>query len=230
MILLNNIRNQRRFFDLFSESYGFIEFLTFGFANRIRKRSLTILNPLRNDIICDLMCGSGQNIGILRKYFRYEKIIGLDVSSRMIGRARDRFGNENILYITENVLASSVPSNYCDAVCCTFGLKSLLPEQRNLLISEVYRILKPSGTFVFTELSKPADFVYIFWKFYFVYFLPLIGKLFSYPFVKNKYLANSISTFNNILSDEPYFRSLFSRVNLFSWYGGIVTGVFGQKF
>lgn len=65
MILLNNIRNQRRFFDLFSESYDFIEFLTFGFANRIRKRSLTILNPLRNDIICDLMCGSGQNIGIL---------------------------------------------------------------------------------------------------------------------------------------------------------------------
>ncbi|WP_016753544.1 class I SAM-dependent methyltransferase [Leptospira kirschneri] len=230
MILLSKVINQKRFFDLFSESYGFIELLSLGLANRIRKRSLGILNLLGDDVICDLMCGNGQNIGILRKYFRCKKIIGLDVSSRMIGRARDRFGNENILYITENVLACSVPSNYCDAVCCTFGLKSLLPEQRNLLISEVYRILKPSGTFVFVELSEPVGFIYIFWKFYFVYLLPLIGRLFSYPFLKNKYLANSISTFGNILSDEPYFRSFFSKVNLFSWYGGIVTGVFGQKF
>ncbi|WP_061248248.1 class I SAM-dependent methyltransferase [Leptospira noguchii] len=228
-MLLNKIKNQKRFFDLFSESYSLIELLTLGFANRARKRSLIILNPLKDNIVCDLMCGNGQNIGILRKYFHCKKIIGVDVSIRMIGCAKNRFGEENILYFTENVLASSVPSNYCDAVCCTFGLKTLLPEQRNLLILEVYRILKPSGTFVFVELSEPVGFVYIFWKLYFVYFLPLIGKLFSYPFVKNKYLANSISTFGNIFSDEPSFRSVFSKVNLFSWYGGIVTGVFGQK-
>ncbi len=228
-MFLNKVKNQKRFFDLFSESYSLIELLTLGFANRIRKRSLLILNPLKDNIVCDLMCGNGQNIGILRKYFHCKKIIGVDVSIRMIGCAKNRFGEENILYFTENVLASSVPSNYCDAVCCTFGLKTLLPEQRNLLILEVYRILKPSGTFVFAELSEPVGFVYIFWKLYFVYFLPLIGKLFSYPFVKNKYLANSISTFGNIFSDEPSFRSVFSKVNLFSWYGGIVTGVFGQK-
>ncbi|EKR71901.1 class I SAM-dependent methyltransferase [Leptospira noguchii] len=228
-MFLNKVKNQKRFFDLFSESYSLIELLTLGFANRIRKRSLLILNPLKDNIVCDLMCGNGQNIGILRKYFHCKKIIGVDVSIRMIGCAKNRFGEENILYFTENVLASSVPSNYCDAVCCTFGLKTLLPEQRNLLILEVYRILKPSGTFVFAELSEPVGFVYIFWKLYFVYFLPLIGKLFSYPFVKNKYLANSISIFGNIFSDESSFRSVFSKVNLFSWYGGIVTGVFGQK-
>ncbi|EMI72137.1 class I SAM-dependent methyltransferase [Leptospira noguchii] len=228
-MFLNKVKNQKRFFDLFSESYSLIELLTLGFANRIRKRSLLILNPLKDNIVCDLMCGNGQNIGILRKYFHCKKIIGVDVSIRMIVCAKNRFGEENILYFTENVLASSVPSNYCDAVCCTFGLKTLLPEQRNLLILEVYRILKPSGTFVFAELSEPVGFVYIFWKLYFVYFLPLIGKLFSYPFVKNKYLANSISIFGNIFSDESSFRSVFSKVNLFSWYGGIVTGVFGQK-
>ncbi|AXR59403.1 class I SAM-dependent methyltransferase [Leptospira mayottensis] len=38
------------------------------------------------------MCGNGNNIGILRRYFRCEKIIGLDISGRMIQRARDRFG------------------------------------------------------------------------------------------------------------------------------------------
>ncbi|EMJ96356.1 hypothetical protein LEP1GSC193_2870 [Leptospira alstonii serovar Pingchang str. 80-412] len=31
------------------------------------------------------------------------------------------------------------------------------------------------------------------------------------------------------LSDEQGFRSVFPDVSVFRWYGGIVTGVFGQK-
>ncbi|MGQ2800726.1 class I SAM-dependent methyltransferase [Leptospira santarosai] len=228
-MLLGKVESQRRFFDLFSRSYHFMELFTFGFANRVRKRSLKILNPSKTGIVCDLMCGSGNNIGILRRYFRCERIIGLDVSGRMIQRARDRFEDENIVYFTENALTSSLPSNYCDSVSCIFGLKTLRPEQRNLLISEVYRILKPSGKFVFTELSAPSGFFMFHWKLYFKLFLPLIGKLFFYPFVKKKYLANSIQAFGDIFSDEPHFRSVFSEVNFFRWYNGIVTGVFGEK-
>nr|WP_036095463.1 class I SAM-dependent methyltransferase [Leptospira weilii] len=225
----DKIENQRRFFDLFSRSYHLTGFLSCGLANRTRKRSLKILNLSEGGIVCDLMCGNGDNIGILKKYFRCEKIIGVDVSGGMIRRAQERFGKKDIVYFTENALASSVPSDSCDAVSCIFGFKTLRPEQRDILISEVYRILKPSGTFVFTELSEPAGFARFFWSLYFVYFLPQIGKLISYPFVGKEYLANSIRDFGAIFSDEPSFRSVFPKVNLFRWYGGIVTGAFGQK-
>ncbi len=59
MILSGNFENQRKFFDLFSKSYGFMEILTFGFANRARKRFLKILDPTNDGIVCDLMCGNG---------------------------------------------------------------------------------------------------------------------------------------------------------------------------
>ncbi|ABJ79987.1 class I SAM-dependent methyltransferase [Leptospira borgpetersenii serovar Hardjo-bovis] len=229
MILSGNFENQRRFFDLFSKSYGFMEILTFGFANRARKRFLKILDLTNDGIVCDLMCGNGNNIGILRKNFRCKRIIGVDVSSGMIQVARDRFGEENIFYVTENALASSIPSSHCDFVTCSFGLKTLRPEQRILLIDEVYRILKPSGTFVFMELSKPVGFVSVFWKFYFLFFLPWMARLFSYPFVRKKYLMDSISDFGSIFSEEEFCRKVFSKLKFFRWYGGIVTGVLGEK-
>lgn len=229
MILSGNFENQRRFFDLFSKSYHLMEFFTFGLANRTRRRFLRVLNPSNDGIVCDLMCGNGNNIGILKKDFRCKRIIGVDVSEGMIRVARNRFGEEDVFYFTENALSSSVPSDHCDFVSCSFGLKTLQPEQRVLLISEVYRILKPSGTFVFMELSKPSGFVSVFWKFYFSFFLPLMARLFSYPFVKRKYLTDSISDFGSIFSEETLYRSVFPKSRFFRWYGGIVTGVSGMK-
>ncbi|EMM71739.1 methyltransferase, UbiE/COQ5 family [Leptospira weilii str. 2006001855] len=229
-IYFDKIAYQRRFFNRFSTSYWFLNILSFGLANRTRRRSLAALRIREGGTVCDLMCGDGGNIGILRKYYRCGKIIGIDISDRMIQCARNRFGELDTIYLIENVLSSSIPSDSCDAVSCTFGLKILPREQMGILISEVDRILKPSGTFVFAELSKPKNEIYYFlWSLYFLYFLPIVGRLFSCPFVEKKYLSNSIDHFGSIASDEQRFRFTFSKVNSFSWYGGIVTGISGHK-
>ncbi|MBM9502576.1 class I SAM-dependent methyltransferase [Leptospira sp. 201903071] len=224
------LRFQKRFFDLFSPSYYILNFLSFGLATLTRKRSLAVLKIEEAKTVCDLMCGDGSNIGMIRKKFNKSRIIGVDISERMIQRARIRFGEEDVTYFTENALSSSIMSDSCDAVSCTFGLKTFSTEERKVLFSEVYRILKPSGAFVFTELSRPkCGFSYLLWNLYFGYFLPAFGRFFQMPFVGKKYLSQSIRSFESIVRDESSFRSLFSQVDLFSWYGGIVTGAYGRK-
>ncbi|MBM9579601.1 class I SAM-dependent methyltransferase [Leptospira sp. 201903070] len=230
MRFLNRVRFQKKFFDRFSSSYHLLNFFSFGLATLTRKRSLTTLKIAEGETVCDLMCGDGSTIGMIRKKFGTNRILGVDISERMIQKARIRFGENNVTYFAENALFSSVSSASCDAVSCTFGLKSLSAEERKILFSEVYRILKPSGTFVFTELSRPKDGLSSFiWNFYFGYFLPGLGKFFLLPFVGKKYLSHSIDSYGSIVKDESNFRSVFSQVNLFSWYGGIVTGAYGRK-
>ncbi|EKS09579.1 class I SAM-dependent methyltransferase [Leptospira santarosai] len=223
-------RFQKRFFDRFANSYYFLNILTFGLANLTRRRSLTALKIGEGEMICDLMCGDGSNIGILRRRFQHNRIVGLDISERMIERARKRFGENNVTYLTEDALSTTISSDSCDAVSCTFGIKTLSNEQRKILFSEVYRILKPSGTFVFTELSRPSSWLsFWIWNLYFGIVLPILGRIFVIPFVGKKYLSQSIDTFGSIVREESNFRSQFSHVNLFSWYGGIVTGAYGKK-
>ncbi|AOP36104.1 SAM-dependent methyltransferase [Leptospira tipperaryensis] len=230
MKCFDQIRFQRRFFDRFSSSYHFLNFLSFGLATLTRKRSLSTLRISEGETICDLMCGDGSNIGIIKKKFGKNPILGVDISKRMIQRARKRFGENNVTYFAENALSSSISSDSCDAVSCTFGLKTLSIEQRRILFSEVYRILKPSGTFVFTELSRPKYGIsYFIWNLYFRHLLPLLGRFFLLPFVGKKYLSQSIDSYESIVKDESNFRSFFSHVHLFSWYGGIVTGAYGRK-
>ncbi|RHX92993.1 class I SAM-dependent methyltransferase [Leptospira stimsonii] len=230
MRFCNRLRFQKKFFDRFSSSYYFLNFLSFGLANLTRKRSLKTLKIAEGETVCDLMCGDGSNIGIIKKKFGKNPILGVDISKCMIQRARKRFGENNVTYFAENALSSSIASGSCDAVSCTFGLKTLSAEERRILFSEVYRILKPSGTFVFTELSRPKyGFFFLLWNFYFGQFLPLFGRIFYLPFVGKKYLSDSIDSFESVVKDEKNVRSVFSQVDLFSWYRGIVTGFYGRK-
>lgn len=67
-------RFQKRFFDRFANSYYFLNILTFGLANLTRRRSLTALKIGEGEMICDLMCGDGSNIGILRRRFQHNRI------------------------------------------------------------------------------------------------------------------------------------------------------------
>jgi demethylmenaquinone methyltransferase/2-methoxy-6-polyprenyl-1,4-benzoquinol methylase len=91
-----------------------------------------------------------------------------------------------------------------DAVTVAFGVRNFENLEKGL--SEIYRVLKPSGTFVVLETSVPAKSPYRqgYW-FYTKNILPLIGKLFSKDRSAYTYLSESAAVFphgqafNNIL-------------------------------
>jgi demethylmenaquinone methyltransferase/2-methoxy-6-polyprenyl-1,4-benzoquinol methylase len=84
-------------------------------------------------------------------------------------------------------------------------------QQRYLLdlekgLSEILRVLKPSGTFVVLETSVPTKFPFKQgYNLYSKFILPTIGKVFSKDRVAYRYLSESASkfphgeAFNNIL-------------------------------
>ncbi len=80
-IYFDKIAYQRRFFNRFSTSYWFLNIFSFGLANQARRRSLAELRIREGGIVCDLMCGDGSNIGILRKYYRWKDHRGRHIRS-----------------------------------------------------------------------------------------------------------------------------------------------------
>jgi demethylmenaquinone methyltransferase/2-methoxy-6-polyprenyl-1,4-benzoquinol methylase len=99
--------------------------------------------------------------------------------------------------------------NSFDAITVAFGVRNFENLEKGL--SEIYRVLKPSGTFVVLETSVPTKFPFKQgYKFYSTKILPLIGKMFSKDKVAYKYLSDSAAkfpfgkTFNNILEKTGF--------------------------
>ena len=69
-------------------------------------------------------------------------------------------------------------------------------EDLELGLSEIFRVLKPHGTFVVLETSQPEQFpMKQMFRFYSKYIIPSIGKLFSKDKVAYSYLSESANSF-----------------------------------
>lgn len=94
--------------------------------------------------------------------------------------------------------------NTFDAITVAFGVRNFEDLQKGL--KEIYRVLKPGGTFVVLETSVPTRTPFKQgYTFYTKYILPAIGKLFSKDRSAYAYLSESAAAFphgeqfNNIL-------------------------------
>jgi SAM-dependent methyltransferase len=96
--------------------------------------------------VLDAMCGSGQTADYLIE--RGANVTGLDISTESINAFRK--GRPNSRAVCGSVLASDLPSESFDCVAVVGGLHHLHPHL-NAAIEEIYRVLKPGGTFCFME-------------------------------------------------------------------------------
>ncbi|MCQ1536777.1 class I SAM-dependent methyltransferase [Methanosarcina sp. KYL-1] len=103
--------------------------------------------------ILDLGCGPGLYAEIMAK--RGHKVIGVDFSRNSIEYARNEALKKNldIEYVNRNYLELREENKY-DLVMMVFtDFGVLLPQERKTLLQNVYRALKPGGTFIFDVLS-----------------------------------------------------------------------------
>jgi demethylmenaquinone methyltransferase/2-methoxy-6-polyprenyl-1,4-benzoquinol methylase len=85
-------------------------------------------------------------------------------------------------------------NNYFDAIIVSFGVRNF----QNLLagLTEMNRVMKPGGTCVVVEFSKPKSFPFKqIYNFYFKYILPIIGKTVSKDSAAYTYLPESVQAF-----------------------------------
>lgn len=195
-------------FDTISNNYDNLNrVISFGIDIKWRNRVVAILKNKKPKNILDIATGTG-DLAISLIKTGADKIIGLDISPGMLEVGEKKVSKKKLEDVIEMVLGDSeklpFEKDTFDAITVAFGVRNF--ENLELGLSEIYRVLKPSGTFVVLETSVPTQTPFKQgYGLYTKYMLPVIGKLFSKDRSAYGYLSESAAVFpygenfNNIL-------------------------------
>ena len=106
------------------------------------------------DTVIDLGSGAGNDAFIARSFVGEKgKVLGVDFTEAMIVRARDnaeKLGLNNVEFRLGDIDNMPVNSNYADVIVSNCVL-NLVPD-KNKVISEIFRVLKPGGHFSISDI------------------------------------------------------------------------------
>ena len=200
-------------FDTISKNYdGLNRVISFGIDLKWRKRMVNLLKAKSPKTILDIATGTG-DLAIAMTQTGAEKIVGLDISPGMLEVGKEKISEKNLQDTIEMVVGDSedlpFDDNTFDAVTVGFGVRNFENLEKGL--AEIYRVLKPTGTFMVLETSVPTKTPFKQgYRLYCNYILPTIGKLFSKDRSAYRYLSESASVFphgeafNNILAKTGF--------------------------
>ncbi|MCP4978536.1 MAG: bifunctional demethylmenaquinone methyltransferase/2-methoxy-6-polyprenyl-1,4-benzoquinol methylase UbiE [Maribacter sp.] len=195
-------------FDNISGNYdGLNRVISFGIDVKWRKQVVAILKKKKPDFLLDIATGTG-DLAINLVQTGAGKIVGLDISPGMLEVGKKKVLEKHLEQIIEMIEGDSenlpFDDNTFDAVTVAFGVRNFETLEKGL--TEIRRVLKPTGTFVVLETSVPTKTPFKQgYYFYTKYILPRIGRLFSKDDSAYAYLSESASVFphgekfNNIL-------------------------------
>jgi demethylmenaquinone methyltransferase / 2-methoxy-6-polyprenyl-1,4-benzoquinol methylase len=189
----------------------------------VRKvRELAATSPR---LCLDLCSGTGDLAAALHRGFGCD-VVASDFCHPMLTRAKHKFVGQPVRNVEADALRLPFPDRSFDALTIAFGLRNLEDPFRGLI--EMRRVLKPGGTLVILEFSKPVTpvFKHIF-AFYFRYILPKLGALISGDPYAYQYLPDSVRKFPaqaellNLMHDagfrSPGYRNLSGGVAALHW-------------
>ncbi len=195
-------------FDNISDGYDNLNrVISLGSDMKWKKKIVRLIEKKNPSKILDVATGTG-DLAIMLSDTKATEIIGADISEGMLKVGRKKVENKGLSDRITLVQADSenlpFEDNYFDVITVAYGIRNFETLEKGL--SEMFRVLKPNGTFVILETSVPTKFPFKQgYKLYCNVFLPLIGKLFSKDKKAYGYLSKSASNFpfgemlNNIL-------------------------------
>jgi len=147
--------------------------------------------------ILDIATGTG-DLAIAMSNLNPDKIIGLDLSEGMLKVGREKIKARKLDSLIEMVQGDSenlpFEDNTFDAITVSFGVRNFENLEKGL--EEIYRVLKPGGTFIILEFSQPQKVpMKQLYGFYSKYILPFLGKMISSDSSAYTYLPESVEAF-----------------------------------
>ena len=178
------------------------------------------------------MSGTGESWPLMLKK-KNVQIKAVDISAEMLRKAKQnllKHPSWKVELCEENVLQSSIPSNSCDFVVSTFGLKTFSLKKQKTLAKEVARILKKGGQLAFIEISRPKNaLLRIPFMFYLRFVIPLVGKLFMGNSDDYRMLGIYCHSFEDCSHFASFLQAEGLQVEMKNYFLGCATGVVGFK-
>lgn len=185
-------------FNHISKKYDFLNhFLSLGIDILWRKKAIRLLKESQPKQILDIATGTG-DFAIAALKLNPIKVTGIDISEGMLNVGKEKIKKKGLQDLIELKLGDSenleFNDNTFDAYTVGFGVRNFENLEKGL--SEMYRVLKPNGTAIILEFSKPKAFpIKQIYNFYFNKMLPSIGKLVSKDNSAYTYLPESVEAF-----------------------------------
>lgn len=185
-------------FNSISGRYDFLNhFLSLGIDRLWRRKAIQFLRPFKPQAILDVATGTG-DFAIEALKLNPAKVIGVDISEGMLEVGRKKIKSmrleDKITLLSGDSENLPFPDNSFDAVIVAFGVRNF--ENLDKGLSEIFRVIKPSGNLVVLEFSKPGSFpMKQLYTFYFNFILPVIGRMVSRDKTAYTYLPESVKVF-----------------------------------
>lgn len=205
---LGKKKQVEQMFDTISDGYDNLNrVISLGSDMKWKKKIVSFIKKKKPSNILDVATGTG-DLAIMLSEIKTTQIIGVDISEGMLKVGRKKVESKNLSDRITLIQADSenlpFEDNHFDVITVAYGIRNFENLEKGL--SEMFRVLKPGGTFVILETSVPTKFPFKQgYKFYCSFVLPLIGRMFSKDKKAYGYLSESASNFpfgemlNNIL-------------------------------
>jgi demethylmenaquinone methyltransferase/2-methoxy-6-polyprenyl-1,4-benzoquinol methylase len=185
-------------FNNISKKYDFLNhFLSMGIDILWRKKAIRMLKESQPKQILDIATGTG-DFAIEALKLNPTRVTGVDISEGMLAVGKEKIKKKGVDNIISLELGDSenlrFEDNYFDAYTVGFGVRNFENLEKGL--TEMLRVLKPNGTAIILEFSKPKAFpIKQIYNFYFNKMLPGIGNLISKDNAAYTYLPESVDAF-----------------------------------
>ncbi|MCK5329912.1 MAG: class I SAM-dependent methyltransferase [Candidatus Marinimicrobia bacterium] len=139
---------------------GLVWLVSFGKMQAIRKDIISLLHFEHGDTVLDVGCGTGDLALEIQGIISDKgKMYGIDASPKMIGVAKrkaDRIsaGTSFQVGLIEDI---AFPDNNFDVVLNSLVMHHLPDDLKLAGLSEIYRVLKPSGRILIVDIESTSD-------------------------------------------------------------------------
>jgi SAM-dependent methyltransferase len=98
-------------------------------------------------VILDFGCGTGSTTPLLEDLPSVRRVIGTDVSHRLLDAARQQYASDSVEFVTYD----QIPDGDVDVAYCNGVFHHISPEARGEALAQVRSALRPKGLFALCE-------------------------------------------------------------------------------